>query len=202
VSATAPPAERRLVVASRSLTALASDLGGDLVTVPELVLDPGWSAAPAIEQWRADLAAGPPVDQLVVAVRTDPAPRGPLVEFDLDGWVAAVEVPLALWFIGLAAAASRCADGGQVVAVVDRPEAKRAAGWSPSSTVADAVETTVRSLALRHADRGVGVNLVTVAVGGTDRDDGHARAAAAVGLLLGARDAGLTGTVLAVGEGS
>ncbi len=178
MSATAPPAERRLVVASRSLTALASDLGGDLVTVPELVLDPGWSAAPAIEQWRADLAAGPPVDQLVVAVRTDPAPRGPLVEFDLDGWVAAVEVPLALWFIGLAAAASRCADGGQVVAVVDRPEAKRA------------------------ADRGVGVNLVTVAVGGTDRDDGHARAAAAVGLLLGARDAGLTGTVLAVGEGS
>jgi NAD(P)-dependent dehydrogenase (short-subunit alcohol dehydrogenase family) len=202
VSAPVPPSERRLVVASRSRAGLAADLGAELVTVPELVLDPQWSAAPAIEQWRTDLAAGPPVDQLVVAVRTEPAPRGPLVEFELDQWVAAVEVPVALWFAGLAAAAARCADGGQVVAVVDRPAPKRSAGWAPSSAVADAVETTVRSLGLRHADRGVGVNLVTVPVGGSGPSDDHVRTVAAVSLLLGARAAGLSGTVLAVGEGS
>jgi NAD(P)-dependent dehydrogenase (short-subunit alcohol dehydrogenase family) len=196
-----------LVVASRSLTALAADLGGDLLTVPELTLDPRWSAAPAIEQWRTELAAGPPVDQLVVAVRTESAPRGPLVEFGLDEWAAAVEVPLALWFAGLAAAASRCADGGQVVAVVDRPEAKQAGGWAPCSTVADAVETTVRSLGLRHSDRGVRVNLVTVPVTVMGRSDGYGRAAAAttaaaVNLLFGAQGVSLSGTVLAVGEGS
>jgi hypothetical protein len=48
----------------------------------------------------------------------------------------------------------------------------------------------------------VGVNLVTVPVGGSGPSDDHVRTVAAVSLLLGARAAGLSGTVLAVGEGS
>ena len=69
-----------------------------------------------------------------------------VVELDLDVWVDSVEAPIALWSAALGVAARQVADGGVVVAVVDRPSPLDCAGHGPEAAVADAVEAMVRSL--------------------------------------------------------
>jgi len=174
-----------------------------------------WPWADELERWREAAGTGAAVDTVVVAawVRS-PARPLPLDTLGLDAWVARGELPLARWFAALGAAVRRCADGGTVVAVVERPAPLDCAGWAPETGVADAVEAMVRSLARSEGGRGVRVNAVTTP---TRLVDGpvvepppplssfpgtvEVEVAGAVRMLLGADAAGVTGTVLDAGCG-
>ena len=164
-------------------------------------------------------ASGP--QQVVVAAWAPVRPVRAVVELDLDVWVDSVEAPVALWSAALGVAARQVADGGGVVAVVDRPSPLDCAGHGPEVAVADAVEAMVRSLGRSEGPRGVRVNLVTTPVrtapGGASDPDGRVVAppppldrypgtieddvAGAVRMLLGPGAVGLTGTVLHADSG-
>jgi len=193
-----------------------------------------WPWGEALDQWRVStLAAGSaaitasgPEDtsrpqQVVVAAWVPVRPVRAVVELDLDVWVDSVEAPIALWSAALGVAVRQVADGGVVVAVVDRPSPLDCAGHGPETAVADAVEAMVRSLGRSEGPRGVRVNLVTTPVrtapGGTSDPDGRVVAppppldrypgtieddvAGAVRMLLGPGAVGLTGTVLHADSG-
>ena len=179
---------------------LAASLGGDWLPVAEV---------DTLEHWRGDVAAGPPVDAVVVAVWPAEVASGSLTSLTDAEWMARAEDPLLRWPVALGAAVARCADGGTVVAVVERPAPLDAAGWAPESGVADAVEALVRSLARSEGPRGVRVNAVTTPArvapaspvapapslptfpGSVDGE-----VVGAVRLLLGADGSGVTGTVV------
>ena len=80
-------------------------------------------------------------------------------------WVARAELALARWVTAFGVAKLRCADGGVVVAVVDRPAPLDSAGWAPESGIADAVEALTRSLARSEGPRRVRVDAVTTPAG-------------------------------------
>jgi NAD(P)-dependent dehydrogenase (short-subunit alcohol dehydrogenase family) len=191
------------VPAVRSLTAA---LEGQLLPLPpDLDVD-----EVELEAWRDEIAAGPAADSVVVAVWAEQPEPGPLVDLTTDAWLARAEQPFVAWSLALGAAVARCADGGTIVAVVDRPAPLDCAGWSPESAIADAVEALVRSLARSEGPRGVHVHAVTTparvppprvvappppldSYPGTVEGD----VAGAVQLLLsGEGTSGLTGTVL------
>jgi hypothetical protein len=179
---------------------LAVGLGADLEEVPTIAFDTAWSGGPALEQWRDAMIDGPRVIDVVVAIWNDPVGPRSLVDQDLDGWVSTMEAPFALWFAALAVGSERCADGGQLVAVVDRTNPKDAAGWGAETAVADAVEVMARSFDQIHGHRGVRINLVTSAA----RLIGSPRGATdevvrAVAMLLSNRGSGVTSTVIHLG---
>jgi NAD(P)-dependent dehydrogenase (short-subunit alcohol dehydrogenase family) len=138
---------------------------------------------------------------VIVAVWPGNPHRSTLVDTGLESWLATVETPYALWFAALAAGAQRCADGGQVIALADRPAPKDSGGWSAPSAVADAVEVLVHSLAEVHRSRGIRVNLVTTParLAGGEEPPG-AGLATTVSMLL-AADTGLTSAVIPLGAG-
>ena len=179
---------------------LASSLDGDIVVVPPVA---------ALEAWRDEVVAGAVDDAVVVAVwpaAVDPASLTSLTD---EAWLARAEEPLLRWPVALGAAAARCADGGTIVAVVERPAPLDAGGWAPESGVADAVEALVRSLARSEGPRQVRVNAVTTPTrlapsspvapapalptfpGSLDDE-----VVGAVRLLLAADGSGVTGTVV------
>jgi len=189
---------------------LEGALGAELVAVPggaDHALDWSWSGP--LESWRASVESGPKVDRVVVAPWGGAPVQAPLVELDLDAWLARSELALARWVAALGVAKVRCADGGAIVAVVDRPAPLDCAGWAPESGIADAVEALVRSLARSEGPRGVRVNAVTTPARLARRPVvdpppplasfpgtvGH-DVLGAVRLLLSPDAAGLTGTVL------
>jgi enoyl-[acyl-carrier-protein] reductase (NADH) len=103
---------------------------------------------------------------------------------------------------------SRCADGGAIVAVIERPSPLDCIGWAPESGVADAVEALTRSLGRSEGPRGVRVNAVTTPARLTGADvvapppplatfpgTVEREVVGAVRLLLSDDAAGLTGTV-------
>jgi len=135
-------------------------LGAEFHGVPCIVLDPLWSDGARLEEWRDSARVGPQLRSVVVALWPIRPVRRTLVELDLEEWVGTVETRLAWWFAALSAASERTAEGGQVVAVVDRPDPKDSAGWGVESAVADAVDVMARSLAQLHRPRGVRVNVV------------------------------------------
>lgn len=163
-----------------SVEALRAGLDAELVSVPSATdlaalaapvgavdaLD--WPWAESLDAWRAEAIAGPSADRVVVAAwpEDDVVDAGPasLADVDLQAWLARGEVPLGRWFAALGVAARRCADGGSIVAVIERPPPLDSAGWGPESGVADAVEALVRSLARAEGCRGVRVNAVTTPV--------------------------------------
>ena len=149
------------VIGTSPAVPVAAGLGADLDEVPSVVLDQAWSEGLRIEEWRATAMVGPAVERVVVAVWLDGPTQTPVVDLGPGTWMASMETQFALWFAALTAGAERCADRGQVVAVVDRPDPKDAAGWSAVSAMADAVENLTRSLAQIHQPRGARVNLVT-----------------------------------------
>jgi NAD(P)-dependent dehydrogenase (short-subunit alcohol dehydrogenase family) len=126
-----------------------------------------------------------------------PAPTS-VVDLDLVGWTARVETGMALWFAALAVACARCRDGGQVVAVTDRPEPKDCAGWALESALSDAVEVMVRSLAQVEGGRGVRVNVVSTAARLCGDPDPWGRVVDAVAMLLTAGGPGVTAEVIRV----
>ncbi len=180
---------------------MASQVGARWLGVPELRLDAGWSDGPELEAWRNDVGSGPPAPAVIVAVWPGSPHRSTLVDTGFETWLATVETPYALWFAALAAGAQRCADGGQVIALADRPAPKDSGGWSAPSAVVDAVEVLVHSLAEVHRPRGIRINLVTTPsrlAGGAERV--AADLAATVSMLL-AADTGLTSAVIPLGSG-
>jgi hypothetical protein len=188
-----------VVIGTPAARPIAEGLGATLDEVPPIALDPAWSQGHLIEEWRDAQRGAAPAGGIVVAVWPEQSAVSPLVELDLGAWTARMETPFALWFASLAAACGRCVDGGQVVAVTERPEGKRSAGWSPESAVAEAVEVTVRSLSLAHRARGVRLHVVSTSARLEDRS---ATAAAdvlgAVTMLLAGDTAGLDTAVLRV----
>ncbi|HEU4427148.1 MAG TPA: hypothetical protein VFT98_00205, partial [Myxococcota bacterium] len=126
-------------------------------------LGAAWCGAPqdpsALEGWRAQQCAGPAQARVVVAWPVADA-SGELSEMHADAWLARAEDPIARWVFALGAAAARCANGGAIVAVVDRPAPLDCAGFAPEAAVADAACALVRSLARSEGARGVRVNAV------------------------------------------
>lgn len=145
------------------VTELGEALGAPVVSPPPpdaegLGWDWGWS--PAIAGWGATLGAGPPVGSAVVCTWDDPPGATPLVEQESAAWVRQVEMPLAVWFTAIVAAASRCRDGGSLVVVVELPAALDGDGRADLVAVGEGVIALARSAALVHGERGVRVNVV------------------------------------------
>ncbi len=180
---------------------LAVAFGAELTAVPDDV--------EALDGWRDAEKVGPPVDEVVVAVWLREQTQQDLAATGYDAWVERCEVPLARWWAAMGVAARRCADGGAVVAVVERPPPLDVGDWAPAAAVADAAENLARSLARAEGGRGVRVNAVTTPVrlhrpplvdpqpslatypGRVDRE-----VVGAVRMLLGDDAAGVTGTVV------
>jgi hypothetical protein len=149
------------VIGTPAARPIAEGLGAVLDELPAVVLDPAWSEGPIIEAWREAQRTATPASRLVVAVWADTVAPSSVVHLGVEAWSARMETPFALWFAALAAACERCVDGGQVVAVTERPEGKESAGWSLESAVADAVEVMVRSLALVYRSRRIRIHVVS-----------------------------------------
>ncbi|HEX7136115.1 MAG TPA: SDR family oxidoreductase [Iamia sp.] len=191
---------------------LADGLAADVLPLPPEPSLPGptWPWAEELEAWRTAAMAGPAVDAVVVAAWvTAPSGPVPLADVGLDEWVARGEAPLARWFAALGVAARRAADGGSVVAVVERPAPLDCADRAAETGVADAVLAMARSLARSEGGRGVRVNVVTTGarlVPATVVDPAPPLATfpgtvgtevvGAVRMLLGPDAAGVTGTVV------
>lgn len=187
---------------------LADGLGAPAHHAPDLPLEGGWGDL--LATWRASIDAGPPTDRVVVCAWTDPGPPVPMAELPPAAWRARVEWPTALWFTTLVAAAHRCADGGALVVVVERPATLDAPGHAPTVAVGDGVVNLVRSLAAVEGARGVRVNAVTTELHtapdpllgaapplATFPGRVEVEVAGAVRLLLSPDAAGITGTALA-----
>jgi hypothetical protein len=140
---------------------LATQLGAKFEEVPQVSFDEAWTDSSILEQWRADSIDGSSHPSVVVALWEPSLQPRPVIEITDAQWLGECEGPFATWFVALTVAAQRCADGGQVVAIVDRPDAKDSAGWGDLSCVADGVEITARSLALIHQGRGVRIHLIS-----------------------------------------
>ena len=191
------PAPR--VVGTAPARPIAEALGASLDVLPPVVLDPAWSDGRVIEAWRAAQRATTPTGGLVVAVWPEVLEPCSVVDLDLVEWSARLETPFALWFAALASACDRCLDGGQVVAVTERPEPKASGGWALESAVADAVEVMAKSLALLHGSRGVRIHVVSTSArmgGATGR--AVAGVVGAVEMLLAADAPGVTSAVIRV----
>jgi NAD(P)-dependent dehydrogenase (short-subunit alcohol dehydrogenase family) len=167
-----------------------------------------------LEQWRDDVAAGPSVESVVVAMWTPLGAAVPLTTIDDVAWADRVEVALAGWLAAFGAAMRRCADGGRIVAVVERPSPLDSAGRVVESGVADAVFALVRSFARLGGPRGVRVNAAStplrlvpaVVVAPVPPLPGFPgglvpELSGAVEMLLGRGVAGVTGTVVHVDGG-
>lgn len=154
------------------LAALGSMLGAEFVAVPQCPVardlesgDSGfsaaWSAAGELEDWRREVANGPRTAAVIVAVWPDVQSPATLTGMSSSEFARRAEWPFAAWYAALGAAVARCADGGAIVAVIERPSPLDSAGWAPESGIADAVEALVRSLARSEGGRGVRANAVT-----------------------------------------
>jgi NAD(P)-dependent dehydrogenase (short-subunit alcohol dehydrogenase family) len=154
-----------------------------------------WDWANELTAWQAEVEALPPAERVVVCTWSGAVPAVPLVDLAPTEWRRHVEWPTALWFSTLVAAASRCADGGSLVAVVDRPAALDAIRHSAAVTLADGVANVVRSLAAGEGERGVRVNAVITSLPSLPGRV-EVEVAGAVRMLLSDDAAGLTGTTV------
>lgn len=150
----------RLVIGTNPAAWMAKEIGAELSLLPGATFDASWSTAHLLEAWRSSALDRPKVSEVVVAVWQEKVVNLPVIDTDLDDWLAGLETPFAAWYVALTVGAALCADGGRLVAVVDQPGAMAAAGWGSTAALADAVEITARSLAELHRPRGVRLNQV------------------------------------------
>ncbi len=151
------------------LVSLAASLDAEFLEVPDCPVstdDPSgvaavWAAADELDGWRERALAGQTSETVVVAVWPDAQESGALFGLSAGEFARRAEWPFAAWYAALGAAVVRCADGGTIVAVIERPPPLDCAGWAPESAIADAVEALVRSLARSEGQRGIRVNAVT-----------------------------------------
>jgi NAD(P)-dependent dehydrogenase (short-subunit alcohol dehydrogenase family) len=151
---------------SEHTRALADGLGeAEVVAVPEppagLAGSWDWDWAPVLERWRSDFEAGPPEAEIVVCTWPAALAATPFLEVSPQDWRARAEWPTALWFVVMVGAVNRCADGGSVVVVTERPAAIDVEGYAPEVGVAEGILCLVRSLATLAGDRRVRINAVT-----------------------------------------
>jgi NAD(P)-dependent dehydrogenase (short-subunit alcohol dehydrogenase family) len=192
---------------------LAEALGASVVAPPVIPEAVGWEWdwSPVVARWADELRSGPRVDSAVLCTwgAALEQPAKPLVELAPKAWRQQVELPLALWFTAVVAAAERCRDGGSVVVVVELPAALDGAGRADVTGVAEGLIALARSAALVHGERGVRVNVVATEIATTPSTlAGMAPAlrsfpgrvahevAGAVRLLSSPDAGGVTGTVL------
>ncbi len=149
-----------LMIGTRPAAWLAEGLGATFVELPVLEFDGGWSTGDELDAWRTAALQANPCSDIVVAVWQETMAHSPIVHTVPDAWYSGFEAPFACWFAALTVAADRCASGGKLVAVTDRPSMRAAGGLSMPSALADAVEVTARSLIQLHSARGVGITLV------------------------------------------
>ena len=141
---------------------IAAAIDGELLVQPAIEnASVDWHWANALETWRTLANDGPKADHIVVALFPEVIDATTLDRIDLDDWVERCEVSLAQWIASLGVAQRRCADGGSITAVVDRAAPLDAAGRSAETSVSDAVEALIRSLARSEGARGIRVNLLT-----------------------------------------
>lgn len=200
-----------------ALRGVAATLGAAFVAVPECPLAAGdhagpgsvWSHTDALDEWRTETSQGPQTGAIVVAVWPTTNTAAPFTTMSPTDFAVRSEWPFVAWYAALGAAIERCADGGTIVAVIERPSPLDCAGWAPESGTADAVEAMIRSLARSEGPRGVRVNAVTTPSrlapaqpiapppplssfpGSVDHEVSNA-----VSMLLGSGSAGVTGTVV------
>jgi NAD(P)-dependent dehydrogenase (short-subunit alcohol dehydrogenase family) len=193
--------------------ALAGALASELVAAPTPPAaargDFGWGFVDELAAWTSVLRDGPPVDAVVVCTWMPPTAAGALADLGADGWMDGVEWPMALWFSAVQAAADRCADGGSIVVVVERPAPIDSHGRATTTAVAEALGALVRSVALIHGPRGVRANVVATEIDtapevllglspalATFPGTPAREVAGAVRMLLGVDAVGVTGTVV------
>jgi NAD(P)-dependent dehydrogenase (short-subunit alcohol dehydrogenase family) len=187
---------------------------GPRVDVPDPAAYEGGEAdwQRALAAWEENLP-GPLSPTAGVVVCTWPSDAGGtagrrVLDVGEAAWTA-TERMVAAWFVAVRTACVLCADGGSVAVVVERPAALDAAGYGPTSMIADAVIAAVRSLALGEGERGVRVNAVTTQLWSVpDRLPGlppplaafpgtvTREVAGAVRLLLSPDAAGITGSTV------
>jgi hypothetical protein len=208
------PASGRLVVGlpTPHTQELAIALASELLRAPSLPPSGdgfGWGFVDELATWAAALRDGPPVPSVVVCTWMPSTPARALVDVDAGGWMDGVEWPMALWFSAIQAAADRCADGGSIVVVVERPAPIDSHGRATTTALAESLSALVRSVALIHGPRGVRANVVATEVDtapevllglspalATFPGAPAREVAGAVRMLLGADAAGVTGTVV------
>jgi hypothetical protein len=200
------------------LHGLRGALSAELLAVPvcpvgddAVGFDAAWADVDVLQQWRDSASTGSRMAAIVVAVWPAAQAATSLMAMSPADFARRSEWPFVAWYSALGVAASRCADGGTIVALVERPSPLDAAGWAPECGGADAVEALVRSLARSEGPRGVRVNAVTTPArvapsqpiapapplsaypGRIDVE-----VTSAVAMLLGAGVGGVTGTVVHV----
>lgn len=210
-------AAQTLMIASplEALRSVATTMAATFVAVPECPIgahsgtDSAWCHVDVLEEWRAETARGPKADAIVVAVWPATNAAASFTTLSPTEFARRSEWPFVAWYASLGAAIARCATGGTIVALIERPSPLDCAGWAPEGGTADAVEALVRSLARSEGPRGVRVNAVTTptrlaparpvapypplnSFPGTIEHD----VTNAVSMLLGPGVAGVTGTVV------
>ena len=131
---------------------LCAALGAELLAAPR--------EESAFEAWREHASGGEARAQVVVAAWSADLSGCAITETSFAQWLARAEAPLVGWAFALGVASARCADGGAIVAVIERPAPLDCAGFAPEASVADAACALVRSLARSEGARGVRVNAV------------------------------------------
>ena len=151
-----------IVSSSTEALLLAKLTDAQVIETPRFdVVDESWGFAEMLDEWRGLVIKGPQHSQVIVAPWVESLHAGTLDDIAMTNWIERFEAPLAMWTAALGAASRLCADGGVIVAVVDKPSPLDTSGWLPETAVADAVEALVRSLARSEGKRGVRVNAVT-----------------------------------------
>ena len=191
--------------------ALANALGAEIVAPPELPAADGWkwTFADEIDRFAEMLDARPSAGQVVVCTWAPRYESRSLVETHEGDWMSEVERAMALWYAAIPAVAERCADGGAIVTVIERPPAIDSAGHAGTTAVAEGLLALTRSVALVHGRRGVRANAVGSAIAtAPEALLGHAPAlatypgtagreiAGAVRMLLSSDACGVTGTIV------
>lgn len=151
---------------SGPLTILKDNLGPcDLVSFPQLKVEDGqwgWSWQDELAQWEQTASAGDTHSRVVVCCwDPDVGSARSFVDVGAGEWIAEVEQRMTLWFLAVRAAARRCADGGSLVVVVERPSALDSIGWAPLVAAAEGVISVTRSVAAAQGKRGLRANAVT-----------------------------------------